>query len=209
MRSIDLVEWLMSPQRLTADNDPQRAEVLVAGLEAVPDELVRRYEKLRGGEGDAAEGCAICRDDYLIHYECNPAEFWLLSGRDLTAAHFALLPFHPSPHQILVFPCPGRHLFHLSCLAPWLARKTTCPSCRFDIDPHSLTLRRTGTISLFAASMGKWKPPAVPKLEEWLAQEERYKEEGRRPDCAHTSRSEHPSKSTCSSASCVLCHALL
>lgn len=195
MRSIDLLEWLMSPQRLAADNDPQRAEVLVAGLEAVSDELVRRYEKLRGGEGDAAEGCAICRDDYLIPHECDPADFWKLSERELTTAHFAMLPFHPSPHQILAFPCPGRHLFHLSCLAPWLARKTTCPTCRFDIDPHSLTLRQSGTISLYAAGMGMWKPPAVSGLEDWLAEEERYKEEGHRPECAHTPAPEPFSKS--------------
>ncbi|TFY68726.1 hypothetical protein EVJ58_g842, partial [Rhodofomes roseus] len=88
LRSIDLLEWLMSPRRLAVDNDPQRAETLLAGLEAVSDELVRRYEKLRGGDGEAAEGCAICRDDYLIDNVHDPSELGKLNGADLTNALF-------------------------------------------------------------------------------------------------------------------------
>ncbi|KZT65821.1 hypothetical protein DAEQUDRAFT_759119 [Daedalea quercina L-15889] len=188
LRSIDLLEWLMTPRRLTVDNDPQRAETLLAGLEAASDKLVRRYEKLRGRDGETAEGCAICRDDYLIEHSRDPSDFHRLTGADLTGALFELLPFHPSPHQILVFPCPGRHLFHRSCLAPWLARKTTCPSCRFDIDPDSLTLRLTGATSHYAAGARRWEPPAVPGLEEWLVKEERYQVDGHRAESAHTAK---------------------
>ena len=50
-------------------------------------------------------------------------------------------PLSEDSQRILVFPCPGMHLFHAECLAPWLTRKTTCPSCRYDVDPDSLTLR--------------------------------------------------------------------
>jgi len=187
-RSIDLLEWLMSPRRLSVDNDPERAETLLAGLETVSDELVLRYEKLRGGDGEAAEGCAICRDDYLIQYSQDLADLGKLSGANLTYALFELLPFHPSPHQILVFPCPGRHLFHRSCLAPWLARKTTCPSCRFDIDPDSLTLRLTGTMSHYASGVRRWEPPDVLGLEDWLAEEETYQTVGHRTECLHAAK---------------------
>lgn len=198
----------MSPQRRGVDNDIERAERLVAGLEIVSDELVRRYEKLRAGEGDATEGCAICRDNYLAHYESNHADFYMkfslsnypdfptYSEREQNITQFKLLPFHPSPYQVLVFPCPGRHLFHVQCLEQWLARKTTCPSCRYDIDPHSLTLRQTGTTSLYARGMGKWEPPAVSRLEEWLTNEEMYKEGGSRPECSHAPTLERSSKSS-------------
>ncbi|KAI0357585.1 hypothetical protein OH77DRAFT_1588439 [Trametes cingulata] len=41
--------------------------------------------------------------------------------------------------KIVVLPCS--HVFHASCLLPWFSKpgRTTCPSCRFDIDPDSLT----------------------------------------------------------------------
>jgi hypothetical protein len=41
--------------------------------------------------------------------------------------------------DVLALPCG--HLFHAGCLAPWFGGHTTCPTCRFDIDPESLTLR--------------------------------------------------------------------
>ncbi|KAH9891808.1 hypothetical protein C8Q73DRAFT_700963 [Cubamyces lactineus] len=43
--------------------------------------------------------------------------------------------------KIVVLPCS--HVFHASCLLPWFSKpgRTTCPSCRFDIDPDSLTYR--------------------------------------------------------------------
>ncbi|KAL7279823.1 hypothetical protein ACG7TL_006230 [Trametes sanguinea] len=45
---------------------------------------------------------------------------------------------HP---KVVVLPCS--HVFHASCLLPWFSKpgRTTCPSCRFDIDPDSLTYR--------------------------------------------------------------------
>ncbi|KAI0715656.1 hypothetical protein C8T65DRAFT_694692 [Cerioporus squamosus] len=45
---------------------------------------------------------------------------------------------HP---KIVVLPCS--HAFHATCLLPWFSKpgRTTCPSCRFDIDPDSLTYR--------------------------------------------------------------------
>ena len=60
--------------------------------------------------------------------------------------------------DVLALPCG--HLFHAGCLAPWFRSHTTCPTCRFDIDPESLTLRippptgRVGGAGAGATRMG-------------------------------------------------------
>ncbi|THU89769.1 hypothetical protein K435DRAFT_760772, partial [Dendrothele bispora CBS 962.96] len=43
---------------------------------------------------------------------------------------------HP---RIVSLPCA--HVFHAECLIPWFTRprQTTCPTCRFDLDPDNLT----------------------------------------------------------------------
>jgi len=45
-------------------------------------------------------------------------------------------PKHP---RIVSLPCA--HVFHAECLIPWFTRprQTTCPTCRFNIDPENLT----------------------------------------------------------------------
>ncbi|KAI8978748.1 hypothetical protein BD414DRAFT_530479 [Trametes punicea] len=162
---------------MVIDNDPKRAETLLAGMETVSEDLVRRYEKLRMRDGEDGDGCAICRDDLLD--TCSGAaqvsEIGLL---------YAALPFHPDPNSVVAFPCPGKHLFHTHCISPWLARKTTCPSCRFDIDPFSLTLRRTrepsgpGLEELLGLPKRIWQPPQVESMSEWLEAEERAQATG-------------------------------
>lgn len=46
-----------------------------------------------------------------------------------------------SETKVVVLPCA--HVFHASCLLPWFSRprQTTCPTCRFNIDPDNLTFR--------------------------------------------------------------------
>lgn len=48
---------------------------------------------------------------------------------------------HTHP-KIVSLPCA--HVFHASCLIPWFSRprQTTCPTCRFNIDPENLTYVR-------------------------------------------------------------------
>lgn len=156
------------------DKDPQRAQTIIAALERVPQELIGRYEKLRAGHGeDDFEGCPICRESLLL----DPP----LTGEDDAPSQvlFAELPFHDSEALILAFPCPGKHVFHDTCLSPWLARKTTCPSCRFDVDPDSLTLRIESTLPPNTTMppgyqpppprpRPAWQPPKTRPFNEWL-----------------------------------------
>ncbi|KAI0754837.1 hypothetical protein C8Q80DRAFT_1117421 [Daedaleopsis nitida] len=163
-----------------ADNDPERAKTLLAGMEEVPDDLVQRYEKLRTGNEEDVDGCAICREDLLAKVP-PPTE------DPVVVAHFVALPFHPDPDCIVAFPCAGKHLFHKDCLSPWLARKTTCPTCRFDIDPLSLTLQITRSIrdpgghDHETGVLGPervWQPPQSESLSDWLSAEEQAQDTG-------------------------------
>lgn len=156
--------------------DPQRAETIMATLEKVPRDLIGRYEKLRAGSGeDECDSCPVCREGLL---EEDP----MVEERSSSVAFLAELPFCTiSEPSIVAFPCPGKHVFHDMCLSPWLSRKTTCPSCRFDVDPNSLTLRwdfssgrrRNGTDASSAHPERRtWEPPEVKPFREWLEEEE-------------------------------------
>jgi hypothetical protein len=157
------------------EQDPARAKTIMKVLEAVPEDLVRRYEKLRAGlEGEGNEGCAICRECYL-----DPP------GEDIiVATALADLPYaegeadgqRSNTSKILVFPCPGMHLFHSNCLSPWLSRKTTCPTCRFDIDPDSLTLTFLRELRVRTDDPmvnRRWTLPKGRGFRKWLEREER------------------------------------
>lgn len=108
--------------------DPERAKKLVAGLEEVPLGLVKRLVRVGGSGGGMGEdeskggdaGCAICWDSLLLEQESDSTE--------------AL-----QQPKIVSLPCA--HVFHADCLVPWFTRprQTTCPSCRFNIDPDNLT----------------------------------------------------------------------
>jgi len=139
--------------------DPERAEKLVQGLERVPVGLVKRmtrvdgvpgaHEDSTGTDGGEVPGCAICWDSLLSE---EPPE----DAKPLSSS-IAL----PTPEQstqspdskpalsdptsdddttaIICLPCS--HVFHAPCLLPWFSKPkhTTCPTCRFDIDPRNLT----------------------------------------------------------------------
>ncbi|KAH9912846.1 uncharacterized protein BXZ73DRAFT_107180 [Epithele typhae] len=166
--------------RLTAfDEDPERAKMLMAGMEVASEELVKRYEVLRTDDGEPADGCAICREGLLeVSADEHKAQAVLQTDSEL--------PFHVEPQLdcILAFPCAGKHLFHKNCLSPWLSRKTTCPTCRFDIDPSSLTLRlyqdvpEAGPSRPVSRSGRTWKPPKVETLLEWVQGEEQARAKG-------------------------------
>ena len=161
------------------ETDPKRAEMILKTLETVPEELVRRYEKLRAGQdGEENEGCAVCRESFL-----DPT-----NEEATVAVQFAELPYPQGEgsksvealSSTLVFPCPGMHLFHSRCISPWLGRKTTCPTCRFDIDPDSLTLTFLREIRQRTNHPLADKPWTLRRrgFKRWLEREERKLEGG-------------------------------
>jgi collagen type II alpha/collagen type III alpha len=50
-------------------------------------------------------------------------------------------PSDSQPHYQRIVTLPCAHVFHASCLLPWFSKpkQTTCPICRFNIDPENLT----------------------------------------------------------------------
>lgn len=153
-----------------SENDTIRADIIMKALEEVPETLVRRYETLRQGtKEEESDGCAVCRDTLLQNN----------SKMSLSQAEvfFAELPFNQLAQadvRILAFPCPGMHLFHAGCIAPWLGRKTTCPTCRFDVDPESLTLSERRNSSN-GRRLKAWSPPKNKGFKDWLELQEQKK----------------------------------
>ncbi|KAI0786201.1 hypothetical protein C8Q75DRAFT_808607 [Abortiporus biennis] len=174
-----LDELLNLRNRNEPEDDPKRAEIIISKLETVPEELLPRYQLLRGGNED---GCAICRESFLSDdwvpppsspsSSTNPKEH---KDKDTALSYFAALPYdRRNIPSILAFPCPGMHLYHDTCIFPWLSRKSTCPACRFDVDPHSLTHRhrRTNSGARRQGRRAVWAPPKAKGFRKWLEDEE-------------------------------------
>ncbi|KAF7791464.1 hypothetical protein EIP86_002480 [Pleurotus ostreatoroseus] len=148
-------------------DDPVRARKLLSGLEDVPAGLVKRMQNIGGDEKPV---CAVCFDDLL-----DPDAGFHTTPKEQDSAPMEVESEAPSSasssgasdeeraaeealkHKVVVLPCS--HVFHASCLLPWFTRphRTTCPTCRFDIDPESLTLSPPR-----ASRTRSRRPPTVP-----------------------------------------------
>lgn len=150
-----------------AEREPDhlRAHAVIDGLEPVSKDLLARYEVVKGEDHPQRRApCAVCYEpldlDFSHHAEDHePVGPVQTENKKLSLA----LPYHAAFPEVVAFPC--LHIFHSECLLPWLARKTTCPTCRFDVDPDSLTLKGGGT-------QRPWVPPVGGVLEAWVQVEE-------------------------------------
>ena len=125
-------------------DDPARAKRLINGLENVNTGLVKRMRKIGEGSADGAI-CAICWDTLLEEgAESAEVPVWdAASGREQVTdsepgPSSPTTPEEPLP-KVVALPCS--HVFHSGCLVPWFSRpkQTTCPTCRFNVDPDNLT----------------------------------------------------------------------
>ncbi|CAE6468945.1 unnamed protein product [Rhizoctonia solani] len=144
--------------------DPKRAERLAGGLHVVEDGLLKRWKAVCGDQGAV---CAVCYGELLeepgidkeiekeedkedkVPQPEEPKQDMATDEheRNLLEALKRREEMEKLEEQeralkletaVLAFPCG--HVFHRTCLLPWLSRHTTCPTCRFDIDPKSDTL---------------------------------------------------------------------
>jgi len=146
------------------EDDPERAERLIRGLDEVSPGLVQRMERVGGEEGDTC--CSICwekissegggfesdeqasgsedgtgqnAEETSMELDNPPPAPSIPADGVLTTESAAQLKSKPDLPRVVSLPCA--HVFHTACLLPWFTKphRTTCPSCRFDIDPESLT----------------------------------------------------------------------
>lgn len=138
------------PQLTEEKEDPERARKLVDGLEEVSLGLVRRLERVGTGGGGMGEdetkggdvGCAICWDRLLfedVEREEPTEKQSIMEGMTVDGEDTKEEKSKPQRPKIVTLPCA--HVFHAECLIPWFSRprRTTCPTCRFNIDPENLT----------------------------------------------------------------------
>ncbi|KZV62497.1 hypothetical protein PENSPDRAFT_692444 [Peniophora sp. CONT] len=119
--------------------DPARARTIVREMEAVSEGMVKRL--VNAEEGTCAV-CMECLEEEGSFGQDEPSSTPTEPSSSSSEAPSSLTeppsePAEPLP-RIVALPCA--HVFHTACLLPWLARQTTCPNCRFDLDPDSLTL---------------------------------------------------------------------
>lgn len=129
--------------------DPERARKLVDGLEEVPAGLVRRLVRVGAGRGGMGEeegkggdgGCAVCWDRLLLEDEEQLSGEELNEKGDNTVVEEEKSKTTVASTRPKIVSLPCAHVFHAECLIPWFSRPkhTTCPTCRFNIDPDNLT----------------------------------------------------------------------
>ncbi|KAG7088061.1 hypothetical protein E1B28_012093 [Marasmius oreades] len=136
-------------------DDANRGRLVVDGLEEVDEGLVRRLEKVNQALGEEdGSGCAVCWESLLDGAEGEwdtkegdsfatapstpqpPTHGPSLQREEAKAPDSTDGPKQQNKKKIVSLPCA--HIFHAECLIPWFSRprQTTCPVCRFDLDPE-------------------------------------------------------------------------
>ncbi|KAL7411788.1 hypothetical protein BDY24DRAFT_394863 [Mrakia frigida] len=138
------------PPQEDKEPDPERAKELLSALEKPERGLVLRLDRglrleeeeagVEAGERTGAR-CSVCLDSLLDADDEEESE----KGKEKEERDDVAMAEEKEGQEVLSLPCS--HAFHRGCLGPWLEMHTNCPTCRFDLDPLSTTLRpnRTAT----------------------------------------------------------------
>ncbi|KAL0069180.1 hypothetical protein AAF712_003868 [Marasmius tenuissimus] len=142
-------------------DDASRGRQIVDGLEEASEGLVRRLERVNKAlNEDEGANCAVCWESLLDGAEAQ----WTTKEESTDPASQPVLSTEPSSTtpadanatggeaekktKIATLPCA--HIFHAECLVPWFSRprQTTCPVCRFDVDPEGRIWSRRNRASM-------------------------------------------------------------
>ena len=144
-------------ERRAADNTwrIRRMEKLLNSLEFLDESLLDRFCRVGGGGGEHNDECTICWE--ALKVEPTGGRSWTAAGSVLSggsaqastaAGNFSSTSSgtqsSSDAHSVstnisgaAALPC--LHVFHSKCLVPWFEKlATTCPTCRFDLDPDRL-----------------------------------------------------------------------
>ncbi|KAJ7891436.1 hypothetical protein B0H13DRAFT_2340602 [Mycena leptocephala] len=127
---------------------------ILGQLERIPEAFMRRLQRLSDAGKEAVQvNCVICWNHLS----------------DLGDIAFTRSPTsHTNCAGVVSLPCA--HIFHATCLQPWFSRQgtTTCPTCRFELDPTGVLWYGAAIAPEFAnvaplywpLQLG-WAPPSV------------------------------------------------
>ncbi|EJT97067.1 hypothetical protein DACRYDRAFT_119561 [Dacryopinax primogenitus] len=143
--------------------DYARGALLMRALEQVEPELLSRFQRVQGED----QRCPVCFERLGDAPAVDPPAQDSQAPAQAQARQNHIPPCPFPQAEILALPC--HHPFHAGCLFPWLGEHTTCPTCRFDLDPESQTLtpppqggRYSPYLSQEARKAGKWNLPLGP-----------------------------------------------
>ena len=109
------------------------------------------------------ENSSITMNDITKLQKFNPHSLAIVVGGAAEPAapedDLCTICLNPLTEGVLVEGCPGHHQFHRDCLKAWVdTRKSTCPTCRGNIDPNLIQRLRDLPTTRFHEFISRFIP---------------------------------------------------